>query len=94
MAVLITSVTAAGGPQIPSGGSTPHKTLDFTGRVIVSGFVDIKDGPQGQALGSAQAIAGTAFDITVNNLDAKKYEFVAVHRDTQDSSEPWVITVT
>ena len=94
MVVSITSVKTAGDEEIPSGGSTPRRTLTFTGRVSISGLVDIKDGPQGQVLESAQATAGTPFEVTVNNLDAKKYEFVAVNRDTQDSSEPWVITVT
>ena len=94
MAIRITSVQTQNGQEIPDGGSTPRRHLDFIGRVSPSGTVEIKDGRGGKVLGSAQVVEGDPFNVAVNALEAKKYEFVAELQGTSEHSDTWVITVT
>ena len=94
MEVRITNVQTQNGQEIPDGGSTDRRHLNFIGRVSPSGTVEIKDGRGGTVLGSAQAVEGEPFNVAVNNLEAKKYEFVAELQGTSEHSGPWVITVT
>ena len=94
MSIRITSVQTQNEQEIPDGGSTPRRHLNFIGRVSPSGTVEIKDGRGGTVLGSAQAVEGDPFKVAVNALEAKKYEFVAELQGTSEHSDPWAITVT
>src|SRR5450830_719761 len=66
MSIRITSVQTQNEQEIPDGGSTPRRHLNFIGRVSPSGTVEIKDGRGGTVLGSAQAVEGDPFKVAVN----------------------------